>query len=82
MDRYTDCQLKQVLSFFEDEISKQLGPAAANEYQGAHNLLGSNQHHHMQTTTNSTASYNYQVVDPLAVHNHQAGGGGPHVQDQ
>ena len=81
MDRYTDCQLKQVLSFFEDEISKQLGPAAANEYQGAHNLLGSNQHHHMQTT-NSTASYNYQVVDPLAVHNHQASGGGPHVQDQ
>lgn len=83
MDRYTDSQLKQVLSFFEDEIQKQLGSTAVNEGHGTHNQLGSHQHQQMQTTTNSTASYNYQVRDPLTMHNHhQASGNGPHTQDQ
>lgn len=59
-----------MLSFFEDEISKQLGSPAVIEGQGAHLQPGSHQHQQLQTTTNSTASYNYQAQDPLALHTH------------
>lgn len=36
MDKYTDTQLKQVISFFEDEIQKQLGNTMVNEGPGAY----------------------------------------------
>lgn len=69
MDKYTDTQLKQVISFFEDEIQKQLGNTMVNEGPGAYQQFGGQFRQNFQTTTNSAASYNYQVRDQISTHN-------------